>query len=117
MIGTDTAKDLLFQRLQIDDPGPGYWHFPISDDFDRTFFQQLVAEERITKFVQGQRREVWVDPGRAHEAWDCGVYGLAACRIAVQNMGARLDVKAVGGRKKKGKLEVRKATKIEDKYL
>ena len=32
MVGTDTAKETVFLRLQIEDVGEGYCHFPIHSD-------------------------------------------------------------------------------------
>lgn len=93
-VGTDTAKDLLMQRLGILEPGPGYWHFPVSDAFDETYFKQLTAEERVPRWAQGRKRFVWIDKGRPHESWDCSVYSLAAIRIAQQFMGVNLETLA-----------------------
>ena len=93
-VGTDTAKDLLFQRLAIFTPGPGYWHWPIRECFDETYFKQLTAEERIKKWVQGQPRYVWDAKGRRQEPWDCSVYSLAAVRILQQHMGVNLELLA-----------------------
>jgi len=86
-VGTDTAKDLLYQRMEIMEPGPGYWHWPISDEFDELYFKQLTNEERITKQTEHGRRLVWVDKSRRQEPWDCSVYSLAAIRIAQQHFG------------------------------
>ena len=116
-VGTDTAKDLLFQRLNIFEEGEGFWHFPLTEDFDRQFFHQLTAEKRITRWAQGQRREVWVDTNRPHEAWDCAVYSFAACRIAQQFLGMRLTARQVGERKAPAALKLRRPTKMKDPYL
>ena len=89
-VGTDSAKDLLFQRLHIHDVGPGYWHFPMSDAFDSEYFRQLTNEDRVLKFAQGQRRFVWNARERRQEPWDCSVYSLAAIRIAQQFFGLTL---------------------------
>lgn len=93
-IGTDTAKDLLYQRLMILEPGPGYWHFPVSDAFDETYFRQLTAERRVAKYTLGRKRFIWDSQGRRNEAWDCSVGGLAMVRILQQNFGLRLEVPA-----------------------
>src|SRR5690625_1050370 len=90
-VGTDTAKDLLYNRLQITDPGPGYWHWPVSEDFDETYFTQLTAEQRIRKRRGGKEIYVWDDRGRRNEAWDCSVLSLVAMRIARQKFGVDLD--------------------------
>lgn len=90
-VGTDTAKDLLWQRLKITDPGPGYWHWPVSEDFDETYFNQLGAEKRIRKYSRGKELFVWDAGGRRNEAWDCSVLSLVAVRIAQQKFGLDLD--------------------------
>jgi phage terminase large subunit GpA-like protein len=90
-IGTDTAKELLYQRLQILDPGAGYWHWPVSDAFDETYFKQLTAEKRLPKWTQGRKRYVWDAQGRRNEAWDCSVMSLAGVRILQQHFGLNLE--------------------------
>jgi phage terminase large subunit GpA-like protein len=91
IIGTDTAKDLMFQRLQIMSPGMGYWHFPVSEKFDGEYFKQLTAEERVPKWVQGQKRYVWDAKGRRNEPWDCSSMSFAGVRILQQHMGLKLE--------------------------
>jgi phage terminase large subunit GpA-like protein len=77
VIGTDSAKDLLAQRLRIGAPGPGYIHFP--DHLDPVFFDQLTAEEVKTVYVRGHPTRRWVlKPGRRNEALDCAVGAYAA---------------------------------------
>lgn len=90
-VGTDTAKDLLWQRLKIADPGPGYWHFPVAEDFDETYFNQLTAERRVRKYSRGQELFIWDAGGRRNEAWDCSVLSLVAVRIAQQKFGLDLN--------------------------
>lgn len=91
-VGTDTAKSLLYQRYLILDPGPGYVHWPVSDEFDRTYFDQVTAEKRKKKYVKGRPRVVWDAGGRRNEATDVSVYSLAAIRIAQQYLGLDLSV-------------------------
>ncbi len=45
-IGVDSAKEVVYARLTIEEPGPGYCHFP--RDRDDHYFTQLTAEEVIT---------------------------------------------------------------------
>lgn len=92
IVGTDTAKELLFHRMTIREPGPGYWHWPIKQCFDETYFKQLTAEERIKKWVRGVPRFVWDAKGRRQEPWDCSVYSLSAIRILQQHFGLRLEM-------------------------
>jgi phage terminase large subunit GpA-like protein len=86
-IGTDTAKQMLYSRLKIHQPGPGYCHFPA--DYPEEYFKQLTAERIQTKFVNGHPTRVWVMPkGRRNEALDCRVYGMAALHILNPNLDA-----------------------------
>ena len=84
-IGTDTAKQMIYARLKIHQPGPGYCHFPA--DYPEEYFKQLTAERIQTKFVNGHPSRIWVMPkGRRNEALDCRVYGMAALHILNPNL-------------------------------
>lgn len=77
IIGVNAAKDSIRARLHIDEPGPGYCHFPA--DRDINYFAQLVSERSVTVERGGQRFRVWqLPPGRANEALDLRVYAYAA---------------------------------------
>lgn len=89
-VGTDTAKSLLNQRYKITTPGAGYVHWPVSEAFDSTYFEQVTAEEMLTTWRNGARVTKWDAKGRRNEATDCSVYSLAAVRIAQQNLGIQL---------------------------
>jgi len=79
MIGVDTGKDVVYSRLRIQKPGPGYIHFPIGGAFDAEYFAQLTSEAVQTRFKEGRPYRVWVLPdGRRNEALDTAVYALAA---------------------------------------
>jgi len=86
MLGVDTAKDTIHARLKVDEPGPGYCHFP--EEYDEEFFKQLTGEKRVTKYVKGvpQRRWVKKSESRRVEALDCRVYNLAAYALINPNM-------------------------------
>jgi phage terminase large subunit GpA-like protein len=77
MIGTDTAKDRIFSRLQIPSPGPGYIHLPKWAEDE--YLEQLTSEKRVTKYRRGRGmvRE-YVKTRARNEALDCEVYALAA---------------------------------------
>lgn len=86
-IGTDTAKQMIYSRLKIHQPGAGYCHFPA--DYPEEYFRQLTAERIQTKFINGHPTRIWVMPkGRRNEALDCRVYGLAALHILNPNLDA-----------------------------
>lgn len=75
MIGTDTAKDWIYNRYPLND-GPGALHFSI--DLADDFYEQCVAERKITRYVKGHKRIEWVK-GKAdrNEGLDLLVYNLA----------------------------------------
>jgi len=75
-IGTDTAKDVIYGRLKIENPGPGYCHFP--ERYDDEYFAMLTAEEVIIKHVQGVPKRVYRQKRKRNEALDCRVYAYAA---------------------------------------
>ena len=86
-VGTDTAKSLLYHRYKIEKHGAGYVHWPLIDEFDRTYFDQVTAEQRVRKFKKGVPTIEWDAKGRRNEAGDCSVYSLAAVRILQQHFG------------------------------
>jgi phage terminase large subunit GpA-like protein len=76
MIGTDTAKSLIYGRLKVE-AGPGCMHFP--QDLPSDYFEQLTSERLVTRYVKGRPRLEWVKPpGRRNEALDLEVYAIAA---------------------------------------
>jgi len=76
IVGTDTAKGLIFSRLGLSEFGPGYMHF--SRDLDDEYFRQLTAEKLMTKHVRGVATRVWKKVRARNEALDCEVYAIAA---------------------------------------
>jgi phage terminase large subunit GpA-like protein len=76
----DTGKEIVFSRLLIASPGPGYLHLP--DWVDAEYLAQLTAEKAIRKYVKGRGavRE-WVKLRERNEALDLEVYSLAALYI------------------------------------
>lgn len=87
-IGTDGLKDSLYSRLQIEDVGPRYCHFPLAPDYNEEFFKQLTAEVVKHKYERGQLRRVYVKTRERNEALDKRVYALAAFEILRPNMDA-----------------------------
>jgi phage terminase large subunit GpA-like protein len=82
-VGTDTAKEAIYSRLTSADLGPGYMHFP--SDRDETWFQQLTAEKKVTRYSDGVPYAKFENPTKArNEALDCRVYasaGLAMLQV------------------------------------
>lgn len=87
-IGTDTAKEVLYARLRILEPGPGYVHFPVSNYFDEEYFLQLVAEKCVIEYFKGKPKRVWKKTRPRNEAGDIAVYNLAALYILNPNFKA-----------------------------
>lgn len=95
-VGVDQAKETIYSRLKIPDPGPGYVHFPkalptLTEGQERfmpeTYFTQLTAEKRILRHSAGMPRLQWVLPsGKRNETLDCFVYALAAMNILSPNL-------------------------------
>jgi phage terminase large subunit GpA-like protein len=79
MIGTDTAKDWIYNRYGLGE-GPGAIHF--SKDLPDDFYDQAVAERKIARYVKGHKRIEWVK-GKAdrNEALDLLVYNLAMAHL------------------------------------
>jgi phage terminase large subunit GpA-like protein len=77
IIGVNAAKEAVRQRLLIQDPGPGYCHFPVGRP--AAYFEQLTAERLTIERRAGSMIRRWVQPAhRAVEALDCRVYAYAA---------------------------------------
>ncbi len=75
-VGVDTAKDLIFARLQVEEFGPGHIHF--ARDLDNDWFRQLTAEQKVRKQIKGQTVLYWKKIRARNEALDCAVYASAA---------------------------------------
>ena len=78
-VGVHTAKDVIFKRLQIEEPGPGYVHFDAA--LDEEYFKQLTSESLVTRFRRGVKKREFVKLRRRNEALDCLVYAIAALHI------------------------------------
>jgi phage terminase large subunit GpA-like protein len=80
LIGVDTAKDTIYGRLKIKDPGPGFIHFPGGmDAIDEEYFEQLTSEQAVTQYREGRPYRLWkLKPGKRNEVLDTFVYALAA---------------------------------------
>lgn len=77
LIGTDTAKSLIYGRLKVADAGPGCMHF--SRELPGEYYEQLTSERMVTRYVKGRPRLEWIKPsGRRNEVLDLEVYAIAA---------------------------------------
>ena len=73
-VGTDTAKDLLYGRLRVTQPGAGCVHFP--KGLPTEFYEQLTAEGRVLQKTATGEQHRWVKRRARNEVLDCTVYAL-----------------------------------------
>lgn len=89
LIGVDAAKEAIYARLRLTEPGPGFCHFPAGRDPE--YFTQLTSERQVTRYVKGRPTREWrLAPGQRNEALDLRVYATAALHGLVA-MGLRLN--------------------------
>lgn len=75
-VGTFSTKDLVMGRLKIDEPGPGYCHFPRR--YKPEFFKGITGEEVRIKYSKGFPVREWHKTYERNEPLDCRVYAVAA---------------------------------------
>jgi phage terminase large subunit GpA-like protein len=83
-VGTDTAKEVIFSWLQVDEPSPGFIHFP--SDVDEEYFEQLTSERRVITYNKGHKKIVFKKIRDRNEALDTFVYSLAAFHVLQPNL-------------------------------
>lgn len=74
-LGTDTAKDHIFNRIAMaSGPGALHWHAGL----DRSFYEQLLVEKPVVRWSKGRKIREYVKPnGARNEVLDCHVGNLA----------------------------------------
>lgn len=84
LLGVSQAKQYIFQRLSIQEYGPGYMHFPNNEGrgYDETYFKGLLSEQLEQKLVKGKLVSVWVNIAKDHrnEPLDLKNYNLACIK-------------------------------------
>lgn len=84
-LGVDTGKVLIYDRLKLETPGPGYCHFPEGRGYDENYYKGLTAEKRIITYKKGRAVTAWVlksSSFRRNEPLDIRNYAMAAMEIA-----------------------------------
>lgn len=111
ILGVDTGKSILLQRLMITEEGPGYCHFPKDEKgmvrgYDESYFKGLTAEKQMLHYKKGRPVVVWElkKEGRRNEPLDCRNYAQAAIEIT----GLQLKEQPKKGGKTAGKKQTRK---------
>lgn len=87
-VNVDDAKTIIFNRLRIEKPGPGYCHFP--DHYQPEHFEKLTNEEKIE--VRNKRGLLtgykWEKKG-PNEPLDCRAYAIGAFEFLGLHLGRR----------------------------
>lgn len=81
-IGVDQGKAMIYHRLRMESPGPGFIHFPDHGSCDEEYFAQLASEKLVPKKRGYRLRYEWVKTRPRNEALDCLIYAVAAMRLA-----------------------------------
>lgn len=78
-LGVDRLKLVIYDRLRVPVPGPGYIHIPreLSDEF----WAQLTGEYPEEVVEHGRQVVRWRKCRARNEALDCAVYALAAFEL------------------------------------
>lgn len=86
MVSTNTAKSLIYSRLQQLERGAGYIHFPFDREpaFQAEYFRQLTSEQVVEKKRMGKTYNDFEEHGR-NEALDTFVYALGALKMRDTN--------------------------------
>lgn len=80
ILGVDSGKEDITNRLQIKEAGEGYCHFPSGDGrgYDEDYFKGLTSERQVNKKVNGIIKKVWVKKsGARNEPLDLFNYNYA----------------------------------------
>jgi len=84
IVGSQDAKTLVASRFKLEKPGPGYCHIPKS--YPDSFYEELVAEERVPRMVNRVIKYLWQPiKDKPNESVDLRAYGLSAIRTLHPN--------------------------------
>lgn len=87
MLGVDTAKVILYKRLENIYPGESYIHF--NKRLPPRFYTQLTSEKLVIEYKNGVAKYLWVQTRKRNEALDCFNYAYAAAiRAGLQTLTA-----------------------------
>ena len=88
ILGVDSAKEEITNRLTVPKAGAGFCHFPmlLNDEptkgYDQEYFNGLTAERRIVKSKHGFRTYIWTKRlSQRNEPFDCRILALAGLAL------------------------------------
>lgn len=86
IVGVDTVKSTVYQRLRKGPGGPYSYHFPAEDWCDEEFFKQITAEKVVlSRDKYGFASRVWRKKRERNEILDMTCYNLAALKLLAPN--------------------------------
>lgn len=78
-VGVHTAKELVMRRLGAQEGDGGYCHFPAH--YGVEYFNQMTAEQLVTRYHKGFKKQEFVAIRKRNEVFDCRVYATAALEL------------------------------------
>lgn len=110
-LGSNTLKDIVYGRLRITEPGPGYCHFP--KRYASSYFKGLTAEEVRIRYSKGFPVREWFKKSESapNEPLDCRCYATGAflsLQVNLEQIAEMLEGSALqnegGGRRVRGEM-------------
>lgn len=116
IVGVDSGKEDITNRLKIQEPGAGYCHYPEDTrrGYGNEYYKGLTSESKIVKKVNGVYKPVWVKKsGARNEPLDLFNYNYVVEEILRPNwdaLEAKLEngINYVAGVQRKKKTTVRR---------
>ena len=108
MLGVDDGKQQVMNRLEIEEIGAKYFHYPLDEGetvlsnrgYDEIYFKGIISEHKKRVKKNGIIREIWVPTaGVRNEPLDLRVYNLACVKSINPNWDQLEDVVRNGGTK------------------
>lgn len=91
-VGVSEGKSIVFASLSLEPGKPGSCRFPLPHPdnpdpfvYDEEYFQQLTAEQLVTRYKEGKPYTAWVQTRARNEALDLAVYNRAAIEMINPN--------------------------------
>ncbi|SMF88173.1 Phage terminase, large subunit GpA [Paenibacillus uliginis N3/975] len=91
-VGVSEGKSIIFSSLSLEPGKPGSCRFPLPHPdnpdpfvYDEEYFQQLTAEQLVTRYKEGKPYMAWVQTRARNEALDLAVYNRAAIEMINPN--------------------------------
>ena len=93
-LGTIALKDTIFARMKLEEPGPGFIHFPRRDGYDQEYFEGLSSEVKKPKYKPRSHVQTGYSYEKTrdrNEPLDLEVYNLATLQLWLQKRKTTLE--------------------------